>query len=70
MKGRDDPVALAEEEYPDWLWTCLDKKKVEGEEGGAEGDEFCEFFSVSWAIQIWSLDWSCSRERGLAERIG
>ncbi|KAH6723586.1 mitochondrial ribosomal protein L37-domain-containing protein [Leptodontidium sp. 2 PMI_412] len=40
LKGRDDPVALAEEEYPDWLWTCLDKKKVEGEEGGAEGDEF------------------------------
>ncbi|KAH7398077.1 mitochondrial ribosomal protein L37-domain-containing protein [Cadophora sp. MPI-SDFR-AT-0126] len=40
LKGRDDPVALAEEEYPEWLWTCLDKKEVEGEEGGAAGDEF------------------------------
>ena len=43
LKGRDDPVALAEEEYPEWLWTCLDKKEVEGEDGGAAGDEFCEF---------------------------
>ncbi|KAG4412124.1 hypothetical protein IFR04_014745 [Cadophora malorum] len=40
LKGRDDPVALAEEEYPEWLWTCLDKKEVEGEDGGAAGDEF------------------------------
>ncbi|KAK0103240.1 hypothetical protein ONS95_005274 [Cadophora gregata] len=40
LKGRDDPVALAEEEYPEWLWTCLDKKVIEGDEGGAVGDEF------------------------------
>ncbi|KAL2070967.1 hypothetical protein VTL71DRAFT_13993 [Oculimacula yallundae] len=39
MKGRDDPVALAEEEYPDWLWRCLDKK-VDEVEGGEGGDEF------------------------------
>ncbi|KAI9639975.1 hypothetical protein NHQ30_011644 [Ciborinia camelliae] len=40
LKGRDDPVALKEEEYPEWLWHCLDKKKaVDGaEETG--GDEF------------------------------
>jgi len=29
LKGRDDPVALKEEEYPEWLWRCLDVKKEE-----------------------------------------
>jgi large subunit ribosomal protein L54 len=42
FKGRDDPVALAEEEYPEWLWHCLDKKKeVDGEGDKGAGDEFC-----------------------------
>lgn len=41
FKGRDDPVALAEEEYPEWLWRCLDKKKeVDGEGDKGLGDEF------------------------------
>lgn len=41
LKGRDDPKALAEEEYPEWLWKCLetDKKGKTGDE--VEGDEFC-----------------------------
>lgn len=41
LKGRDDPTALAEEEYPEWLWKCLevDKKGKAGDE--LEGDEFC-----------------------------
>ncbi|KFZ12748.1 hypothetical protein V502_06940 [Pseudogymnoascus sp. VKM F-4520 (FW-2644)] len=40
LKGRDDPTALAEEEYPEWLWKCLevDKKGKAGDE--LEGDEF------------------------------
>ncbi|OBT58194.1 hypothetical protein VE04_02013 [Pseudogymnoascus sp. 24MN13] len=40
LKGRDDPTALAEEEYPEWLWKCLDvdKKGKDGDE--LEGDEF------------------------------
>ncbi|OBT63639.1 hypothetical protein VE03_07292 [Pseudogymnoascus sp. 23342-1-I1] len=40
LKGRDDPIALAEEEYPEWLWKCLevDKKGTAGDE--LEGDEF------------------------------
>ncbi|CZT07202.1 related to mitochondrial ribosomal protein L37p [Rhynchosporium agropyri] len=40
MKGRDDPVALAEDEYPEWLWRFLDKKVEEGEGGEGTGDEF------------------------------
>ncbi|KAB8292416.1 hypothetical protein EYC80_008145 [Monilinia laxa] len=40
LKGRDDPVALKEEEYPEWLWHCLDvKKTVDGAEATG-GDEF------------------------------
>lgn len=26
-KNGDEPVALEDSEYPDWLWNCLDKKK-------------------------------------------
>jgi large subunit ribosomal protein L54 len=41
LKGRDDPVALEDEEYPEWLWRCLDVKKKGGDEEGAVGDLFC-----------------------------
>jgi hypothetical protein len=44
LKGRDDPVALSEEEYPEWLWRCLDVKVKEGDEQGGAGDEFCKLF--------------------------
>lgn len=43
LKGRDDPVALAEEEYPEWLWRCLEAKVKEGEGDVGEGDAFCKF---------------------------
>ncbi|RDL38639.1 uncharacterized protein BP5553_02979 [Venustampulla echinocandica] len=32
LKGRDDPLAKPDEEYPEWLWRCLDAKKPTGEE--------------------------------------
>lgn len=49
-KGRNDPVALKDEEYPEWLWSCLDvmKKTADGADEDA-GDEFCTFH------------WSCCR---------
>lgn len=28
-KSGDEPVALKDEEYPDWLWDCLDKAKMD-----------------------------------------
>lgn len=45
MKGKEDPVALAEEEYPEWLWKILDAGKKGSEEGGKDdvGDEFCAY---------------------------
>jgi len=46
LKGRDDPVALEDEEYPEWLWHCLDAKQKASDEEGAVGDLFCAFFSL------------------------
>lgn len=44
LKGRDDPVALAEEEYPGWLWHLLDVKGTgDGATDDGMGDEFCRF---------------------------
>lgn len=44
FKGKTDPVALPDHEYPEWLWTCLDvQKKTAAEEDEAAGDEFCTF---------------------------
>ncbi|PSS25338.1 hypothetical protein M430DRAFT_47813 [Amorphotheca resinae ATCC 22711] len=40
IKGRDDPVALEEHEYPEWLWTCLDQKKAVDDLDDSAGDEF------------------------------
>lgn len=28
-KNGDEPVALEDSEYPEWLWTILDKEKVD-----------------------------------------
>ena len=66
IKGRDDPVAKAEEEYPEWLWKCLETEKKGGEEGAIEGDEFCAYIPAWWpAIRPWKLrrwreaNWGC-----------
>lgn len=46
LKGREDPLALPEEDYPEWLWNILESGKKRGEEGKEEvGDEFCMSFS-------------------------
>src|SRR2546430_9451951 len=45
LKGKPDPVAGADDEYPEWLWGLLDvgKKNAEGAEAEGVGDLFCEF---------------------------
>ncbi|KAL2122742.1 hypothetical protein VTJ04DRAFT_3197 [Mycothermus thermophilus] len=42
FKGKSDPVALPDEEYPEWLWRCLEvqKKTDESADGAEVGDEF------------------------------
>lgn len=42
FKGKTDPVALPDEQYPDWLWDCLTfKAKTEEGADANAGDEFC-----------------------------
>lgn len=44
IKGKTDPVALADEAYPEWLWKCLEVKKTADAAVDANaGDEFCMF---------------------------
>ncbi|KAF4464092.1 mitochondrial ribosomal L37p [Fusarium albosuccineum] len=40
-KGGQDPVAKADDEYPEWLWDCLSVlKKQDGSADADAGDEF------------------------------
>ncbi|EJT73390.1 hypothetical protein GGTG_10231 [Gaeumannomyces tritici R3-111a-1] len=41
-KNKTDPVAMADKDYPEWLWTCLEvKQKAAGDGDEAAGaDEF------------------------------
>jgi large subunit ribosomal protein L54 len=45
IKGKNDPVALEDGEYPSWLWGILKKKAGESatDAGSIEGDLFCTF---------------------------
>lgn len=48
VKGKQDPIALDEAEYPEWLWQCLDvKTTAEGVGQETKGDEFCECFAFT-----------------------
>ncbi|KAF3762332.1 hypothetical protein M406DRAFT_323505 [Cryphonectria parasitica EP155] len=41
FKGKTDPVALRDDEYPEWLWSCLDvQKRMDAEADEGAGDEF------------------------------
>jgi large subunit ribosomal protein L54 len=42
FKNKNDPVALADDQYPEWLWRCLEVQKKDSEEADDEaGDAFC-----------------------------
>ena len=48
FKGKTDPVALPDEEYPDWLWDCL-TFKAKADDGDANAaDEFCKLTSHTY----------------------
>lgn len=40
-KNGQDPVAKKDEEYPEWLWSCLDVMKTADAADENAGDEFC-----------------------------
>ena len=41
-KNKQDPVALHDDEYPEWLWTILTRQEKLAE-GAGMGDLFCTF---------------------------
>jgi hypothetical protein len=44
FKNKEDPVAKADSEYPEWLWTCLDSTgKAGSSKDSAQSDLFCRF---------------------------
>lgn len=38
MKNKQDPIALEDREYPEWLWRVLDKGQSAGGEAMADGE--------------------------------
>jgi large subunit ribosomal protein L54 len=48
MKNLQDPVAMEDHEYPEWLWAALEssreRKKTAGGVDDGEGDLFCRCF--------------------------
>ncbi|OQO06094.1 hypothetical protein B0A48_08682 [Cryoendolithus antarcticus] len=45
IKGKQDPVALEDEEYPEWLWSVLEK--AQKSDGAAAGGDENDLFSKS-----------------------
>ncbi|KAK6405258.1 hypothetical protein LTR95_018789, partial [Oleoguttula sp. CCFEE 5521] len=45
IKGKQDPVALEDEEYPEWLWSVLEK--AQKSDGAAAGGDESDLFSKS-----------------------
>lgn len=41
LKDGKDPVAMKDEDYPEWLWDCLSVVKSSGGAEDEAGDEFC-----------------------------
>lgn len=52
LKDRQDPVALADDEYPEWLWTILERQEKKGESAAA-GDLFCKTPLLSQSRWNW-----------------
>ncbi|KFA78180.1 hypothetical protein S40288_01400 [Stachybotrys chartarum IBT 40288] len=49
-KGGQDPVALKDEEYPEWLWSCLEvTQRVSTDADNANADEFSKSKKVRQA---------------------
>lgn len=38
-KSKQDPIAKADSEYPEWLWTLLDRQAVRKDDKEEESDE-------------------------------
>lgn len=36
FRNKADPIALEDNEYPEWLWSLLDSSKKEAKKGGVD----------------------------------
>lgn len=53
FKNRTDPVALADDAYPTWLWKCLDvQKKADDDADDEAGDEFCKSYPTKQPLDV------------------
>ena len=52
IKGGQDPVAKKDEDYPEWLWSCLDVMKKADAADDNLGDEFCTFLFTLLFFQL------------------
>jgi large subunit ribosomal protein L54 len=50
-KNKQDPVALPDDEYPEWLWTILTRQE-KNVEGAGMGDLFCKSLYTHLYIRI------------------
>jgi hypothetical protein len=56
-KDKQDPVAMADDEYPAWLWGVLDKGKGGAEAKGAGVDEGDLYGEYSTGVLNFFLPW-------------
>ena len=57
LKNAEDPIALEEHEYPEWLWRCLDLKNGENANSDNVHDEFCMPLTLASLFHFFS--WPC-----------
>jgi large subunit ribosomal protein L54 len=54
FKGKNDPVAKADDQYPEWLWRCLEVQKKDAAEADEEGgDAFCTLKLYPVQVDTW-----------------
>lgn len=52
LKNAEDPIALEEHEYPEWLWRCLDVKKDDNANAEDVHDEFCMLPTLHLSLSV------------------
>ncbi len=58
-KNKQDPIALADDEYPEWLWTILMKKEDKGGAGDVGGFVLYVFFFSYYPLGRTNTSESC-----------
>ena len=62
LKNQGDPVAMADDHYPDWLWTCLDTE-AETKRSGPGGTTAGGRVPTSLGLHLgWDQNWSRADE--------